>query len=64
MNPLSILRLVFWRPLPVFIAGAFLSIALTIKGPSGLGLLLVSPGILAVQGFNAVVRTEFCNQAK
>ena len=64
MNPLTILRLIFWRPLPVFFAGAFLSIALIFKGPSNVGLYLIAPGMWAVQGINAMLRAQICEQTQ
>ena len=62
MKLLLILRFVLWRPLVAFTAGAFLSIALMLNGPTDVGILLVSPAIFFVQGLSALVRTQYCDQ--
>lgn len=44
----KILSLVFWRPLPLFIAGAVISTTIAMKGPSNVSLLLIAPGLAAL----------------
>lgn len=45
----KILSLVFWRPLPLFIAGAVISTMVSMKGPSNVSFLLIAPGLAALQ---------------